>query len=69
MARFPFLADFDGAVVSGSEGIVKPEPAIYLRLIKRYSNVPARAGDAGLNSRRAADPVICTMRLSGSPKS
>ena len=43
VARFPFLADFDGAVVSGSEGVVKPDPAIYLRLVERYSIVPARA--------------------------
>ena len=42
-ARFPFLADFDGAVVSGSEGVVKPDPAIYRRLVERYSIVPARA--------------------------
>ena len=42
-ARFPFLADFDGAVVSGSEGVVKPDPAIYQRLVERYSIVPARA--------------------------
>jgi len=43
VARFPFLADFDGAVVSGSEGVVKPDPAIYRRLVERYSIVPARA--------------------------
>ena len=43
VARFPFLADFDGAVVSGSEGVVKPDPAIYQRLVQRYSIDPARA--------------------------
>ena len=42
-ARFPFLADFDGIVVSGHEGVVKPAPAIYQRLVQRYSIVPARA--------------------------
>ena len=42
-ARFPFLADFDGAVVSGDEGVVKPDPAIYRRLIERYAIVPQRA--------------------------
>ena len=42
-ARFPFLADFDGAVVSGDEGVVKPDPAIYQRLVERYAVVPARA--------------------------
>ena len=43
VARFPFLADFDGAVVSGSEGVVKPDSAIYQRLVQRYSIDPARA--------------------------
>lgn len=42
-ARFPFLADFDGAVVSGCEGVVKPDPAIYQLLVERYALVPARA--------------------------
>ena len=42
-ARFAFLADFDGAVVSGDEGVVKPDPAIYRRLIERYAIVPQRA--------------------------
>ena len=42
-ARFPFLADFDGAVVSGDEGVVKPDPAIYQRLVERYAVDPARA--------------------------
>ena len=42
-ARFPFLADFDGAVVSGNEGVVKPDLAIYQRLVERYAVVPARA--------------------------
>ena len=42
-ARFPFLADFDGTVVSGDEGVVKPDPAIYQRLVERYAVVPAHA--------------------------
>lgn len=42
-ARFAFLADFDGVVVSGREGVVKPAPAIYQRLVQRYAIVPARA--------------------------
>jgi 2-haloacid dehalogenase len=43
VARFPFLADFDGVVVSGHEGIVKPDPAIYRLLLQRYSIAAARA--------------------------
>ena len=43
VARFPFLSNFDGTVVSGDEGLVKPDPAIYQRLMQRYSITPARA--------------------------
>ena len=42
-ARFAFLADFDGTVVSGREGLVKPDPAIYRLLMARYSVTPQRA--------------------------
>ncbi len=43
VARFPFLSDFDGTVVSGDEGVVKPDPAIYQLLMQRYAITPARA--------------------------
>jgi 2-haloacid dehalogenase len=33
---FPFLADFDGVVVSGDERLLKPDPAIYRLLLDRY---------------------------------
>lgn len=35
--RFPFLAGFDGVVVSGDERLLKPDPAIYRRLLDRYA--------------------------------
>ncbi|MDQ0472239.1 HAD family hydrolase [Labrys wisconsinensis] len=35
-ARFPFLAGFDGIVVSAHEGVLKPEPAIYRLLLDRH---------------------------------
>lgn len=34
--RFPFLASFDGIVVSGAEGIAKPDPAIFRLILDRY---------------------------------
>jgi 2-haloacid dehalogenase len=34
--RYPFLAAFDGAVVSGDERMLKPDPAIYRLLLERY---------------------------------
>ena len=43
VARFPFLSDFDGTVVSGDEGVIKPDPAIYELLLQRYSITPSRA--------------------------
>jgi 2-haloacid dehalogenase len=35
-ARFPFLTWFEGAIVSGTEGIIKPDPAIYALFLSRY---------------------------------
>ena len=40
--RFPFLAHFDGIVVSGNEGVIKPDPRIFRLLMDRYK-VPAEA--------------------------
>ena len=41
--RFPFLALFDGIVVSGDEGVIKPDPRIFRILLERYD---VAAGDA-----------------------
>lgn len=35
-AKFPFLSEFDGAVISGFEKCVKPDPHIYQLLLARY---------------------------------
>ena len=37
-----FLQDFDGGIFSGDELLIKPEPAIYQRLQKRYALEPAK---------------------------
>ncbi len=34
--RYPFFGWFDGTVVSGQEGVAKPDPEIYLRLLDRF---------------------------------
>ena len=34
--RYPFLAGLDGAIVSGDERLLKPDPAIYRLLLSRY---------------------------------
>ncbi len=41
--RFPFLEWFDGIVLSGEEGVIKPDPRIFQRLLSRYALVPERA--------------------------
>ena len=35
-ARFDFLTLLEGVVVSGEEGVIKPDPRIYERLLERY---------------------------------
>jgi len=42
-SRFPFLAWFDGIVLSGEEGVVKPDPRIFRILLERYSIAPEEA--------------------------
>ena len=41
--RFAFFALFDGIVVSGEEGVMKPDPEIYRRLLARYNLRPESA--------------------------
>jgi 2-haloacid dehalogenase len=40
--RYPFMRWFDGAVVSGFEGVVKPEREIFERLLERFNLTPER---------------------------
>ena len=42
-ARFDFLAEFDGIVVSGEEGVIKPDVRIFRILLDRYSIDPHAA--------------------------
>jgi 2-haloacid dehalogenase len=41
--RFDFLTLFDGIVVSGEEGMIKPDPKLYQTLLERYDIDPSRA--------------------------
>jgi 2-haloacid dehalogenase len=41
--RFDFLALFDGIVVSGEEGMIKPDPRLYQTLLERYDIDPETA--------------------------
>ncbi len=39
-ARYPFLRWFDGTVVSGWEGMAKPDPEIFVLLLERFGLTP-----------------------------
>jgi 2-haloacid dehalogenase len=41
--RFPFFSWFEGIVVSGEEGLAKPDPAIFSLLFERYDVDPSAA--------------------------
>ncbi|MBI1773840.1 MAG: HAD family phosphatase [Proteobacteria bacterium] len=41
--RFPFLQWFDGIVVSGEEGVIKPDARIFELLLSRYAVQPESA--------------------------
>ncbi len=41
LERFPFLSWFDGTIVSGREGVAKPELAIFRRLLERFGLTPS----------------------------
>ncbi len=43
LERFPFLHTFEGILVSGEEGIIKPDPAIFQLLKSRYQLEGSRA--------------------------
>jgi 2-haloacid dehalogenase len=39
--RYPFLTWFDGTIVSGFEGVAKPDPRVFELLLDRYGLTPA----------------------------
>ena len=55
--RFLFLKDFEGIVVSGEEGYIKPDPRLFQILLDRYQIDPAAAvfiDDDPKNARSAS---------------
>jgi 2-haloacid dehalogenase len=40
--RFGFLREFDGVVVSGEEGMIKPDPRIFELCVSRFGLIPGR---------------------------
>jgi 2-haloacid dehalogenase len=65
-SRFAFLDLFEGIVVSGEERLIKPDPAIFHRLLTRYSIVPQRAvyiDDSARNVSAAAGVGFHALRF------
>ena len=58
LERFEFLHWFDGHVISGLEGLVKPDPKIFRRLLRRFDLQPSRTlfiDDSAVNVEAAAE--------------
>jgi 2-haloacid dehalogenase len=57
--RFPFLGWFDGIVISGEEGVIKPDPRIFRILLERYRIEPGEAVfiDDNPANAAAAEPL------------
>lgn len=68
--RFAVLREFDGAVVSGDEGVLKPSPEIFERLSHRYGLDPAASlfiDDSDVNVRGARAAGFVAHRFVDAP--
>jgi 2-haloacid dehalogenase len=68
--RFAFLDWFDGIVLSGEEGVVKPEPAIFDVLCRRYGLRPPSTvfvDDSPANVAGAAAVGFVALRFTSAP--
>ncbi len=68
--RYAVLRQFDGAVVSGEEGVLKPSAEIFARLVARFDLVPAETlfvDDAQANVRGAEAAGLRAHRFVGAP--
>jgi 2-haloacid dehalogenase len=65
--RFPFMRWFDGAVISGIEGVAKPDRQIFEILLERHDLAPGRTAfidDSPGNVTAAQDLGIAALRFS-----
>jgi 2-haloacid dehalogenase len=68
LARFDFLGWFEGGVVSGEHGVVKPDPAIFQLLLERHAIDPARTvfiDDVAINAEAARGFGIHPIHFTG----
>jgi 2-haloacid dehalogenase len=66
LERFDFLHWFNGHVISGLEGLVKPDPRIFRRMLRRFDLQPARTlfiDDSAVNVEAAAAIGINAVRF------
>jgi 2-haloacid dehalogenase len=61
-AQYPFLDYFRGIVVSGREGVRKPDPEIFCRLLSRYDIEGTRAVFIDDNENNVAAAAAIGMR-------
>ena len=69
LRRFPFLRWFDGTVVSGQEGVAKPDPAIFTRLLDRFglmAKTTLMIDDTQENLYAASKPGMQTIQFRSS---
>ena len=70
-ARFPFLAEFDGILISGEAGCAKPDPAIFQAFLDRFGLDPSRClflDDTPGNVRAAEEAGMAAIRYEGVPR-
>ena len=66
--RFAFFREMDGIVVSAREKLVKPDPAIFRLLIRRFSLCPSKTlyiDDLEENIASAANEGFCVWHYAG----
>jgi 2-haloacid dehalogenase len=71
LPRLPFLDRFEGVVISGDVGLVKPDPAIFELLCARFGIDPRRAvfvDDGAANVRVAAELGFRTVHFSSAAR-
>ena len=65
---FAFLQAFEGIVVSGEEGVAKPDPEVFEIVLRRYDVDPARAvyvDDSPRNVAAAAELGLTALHFTG----
>jgi 2-haloacid dehalogenase len=70
-AAFDFLALFEGIVVSGREGVAKPDPAVFDLLLSRYDLDPAGTvfvDDSPANVAAAAAAGLTALLFTGADR-